>query len=317
MTVTSTPLVSVVIPCCNAERFLPETLESVFRQSWAALEVIVVDDGSTDGTRRMIDSYGGRLQAIFCPVNHGPSAARNLGTGRARGEYLQYLDADDLLRPEAIAQKVRALMASGADVAYGDWQKLEEHENGDFRPGAVTARRLSDVHPDPALALLTDFWCPPAALLYRRSIVERIGGWTESMRLIEDAHFALEAALRGGQFVHVPGIGADYRVQKKAASLSQRDKAGFARGVLMNARLAEEWWIGHEGLTPPRREALAKVYAYCARTLFWLEEGAFQESVERLYRVEPGFRLSWPKTAARVATGAGFPLARMLMRFAR
>ena len=309
-----TSLVSVIIPAYNAERFLAETLESVFRQSWPQIEVIVVDDGSTDGTRALMGSYGSRMQAIYSPVNRGASAARNLGTCQAKGVFLQYLDADDLLRPKAIEQKVRALNGSGADVAYSDWQKIVEGDNGAFSPGAVTARSLEDVHPDPQLALLTDFWCPPAALLYRRTLVEKIGGWNESMPLIEDAHFALDAALRGGKFVHVPGVWADYRVQRKAVSLSQSDKSGFARGVLTNARLAEEWWAGHEGLTPPRREALARVYTYCAQNLFCVDEKAFHESMERLYGVEPDFRWSWPKVAARVVRVTGAPLARKFIR---
>jgi glycosyltransferase involved in cell wall biosynthesis len=294
-------LVSVIIPCHNAERFLSDTLESVLRQSWPQIEVIIVDDGSTDGTGALIESYGTRLQAIHIPVNRGPSAARNLGTRSARGVYLQYLDSDDLLRPQAIEKKVEALTRTGADVAYSDWQKLEENERGEFQRGAIMGRSLEDVHPDPQLALLTDFWCPPAAYLYRRALVDRIGGWNESMRLIEDAQFALQGALRGGKFVHVPEIGADYRIQRKGVSLSQKDKVGFARGVLMNARLAEDWWVGHEGLTPARSAALARVYANCAQNLFWVDRGAFRESVAHLYDVEPGFRFSWPKIAALIA----------------
>src|SRR5882724_6628365 len=91
-------LVSIVIPCFNAERFLTETLESAFLQTYPHTEIIVIDDGSTDGTARIIRSYATRLIAEFGP-NRGASAARNRGTALARGEFLQYLDADDLLPP--------------------------------------------------------------------------------------------------------------------------------------------------------------------------------------------------------------------------
>src|SRR5262245_50097394 len=101
-------LVSIIIPCYNAERFLVETLESALTQSYPYTEIIVVDDGSSDGTRELIRAYADRVRADFGP-NCGPCAARNRGTAVARGEFIQYLDADDLLAPDAIARRVVAL----------------------------------------------------------------------------------------------------------------------------------------------------------------------------------------------------------------
>src|ERR1700688_447700 len=94
-------LVSIVIPCYNAKRFLAETLESALAQSYPHTEIIVVDDGSTDGTAALIGAYADRVKAEFGP-NRGVSAARNRGTALAAGEFIQYLDADDLLISDAI-----------------------------------------------------------------------------------------------------------------------------------------------------------------------------------------------------------------------
>src|SRR6476660_3095578 len=110
-------LVSVVVPCYNAERFLAETLQSAFIQTYPEIEVIVLDDGSTDGTADLIRSYGDRVRAEFGP-NRGASAARNRGTALALGEFIQYLDCDDLLTPDALERRVDVLKKSGADVAY-------------------------------------------------------------------------------------------------------------------------------------------------------------------------------------------------------
>src|SRR4051794_29328844 len=93
-------LVSVVIPCYNSVRFIGATLKSAFGQTYPHLEIIVVDDGSTDGSADLIRSFGGRLRVEFGP-NRGASAARNRGTTLANGEFIQYLDADDLLIPDA------------------------------------------------------------------------------------------------------------------------------------------------------------------------------------------------------------------------
>ena len=136
-------LVSIIVPCYNAERFLIETLESAFSQTYPSTEVVAIDDGSTDRTAEIIRSYGNRVRAEFGP-NRGASAARNRGTALARGEFIQYLDADDLLLPEAIERRVNVLQATGADVAYSDWEKLIERAEGVFEIGERVARRIED-----------------------------------------------------------------------------------------------------------------------------------------------------------------------------
>jgi glycosyltransferase involved in cell wall biosynthesis len=235
--------VSVVIPCYNAELFLRETVESALRQDYPDVEIVLVDDGSTDGTANLIRSFRSQVRAEFGP-NRGPSAARNRGTALATGSFIQYLDADDLLLPGAIRKRVQALAASGADVAYSDWQRLEEQAGGLFSPGEVVSRTIEEVHPDPEIACFSDFWAPPAALLYRRSIVDRIGSWNESLPVIQDARFLLDAALHGARFVHVSGVGAYYRVHR-GPSVSRRDPVRFVRDCFRNATQVEEWFCAH------------------------------------------------------------------------
>lgn len=128
-------MISVVIPCHNAAGTLKETIDSALRQE-IALEVIVVDDGSTDASADVLRSYGARVRWISTP-NCGASAARTLGTEMAQGAFIQYLDSDDLLAPGTLAARRTALDASGADVAHTDWQKLVQEDDGGFRPGAI------------------------------------------------------------------------------------------------------------------------------------------------------------------------------------
>ncbi|MEH1792133.1 glycosyltransferase family 2 protein [Nostoc sp.] len=304
--------VSVIIPCYNTERFLAQTIESVFSQTFADYEIILIDDGSTDGTAEVIKSFGNKVRAEFS-ANRGASAARNRGTDIAQGKFIQYLDADDLLRSDALDKRVNALEASGADVAYSDWQKLEENETGEFLPGNVIARKIEDVHPDPQIALFTNFWAPPAALLYRREIVDAIGGWNESLPIIQDARFLLDAALVGGKFIYVPGVGADYRVHKNK-SLSSRDPVGFVKDCFHNNCQIEEFWRHHGGLTPERSSALVNGYDYTSRTLFMTEEKLFQENLHRLYQLQPGFSLSFPKLVGMMSTILGQHMTRSVMK---
>jgi glycosyltransferase involved in cell wall biosynthesis len=311
---TTTPqagLVSIIVPCYNAARFLTETLESAFKQSYSNTELIVIDDGSTDKTAELIRSYGDRLKAEFGP-NRGASAARNRGTALARGEFIQYLDSDDVLTPAAVAERVAALQKSGADVAYSDWERLVEVNPGIFKIGAKVVRRIEDIHPDVEIALITSFWAPPAAMTYRRAIVEKIGGWKESLPVIQDARFLQDAALTGGRFIYVPGVGARYR-EHLDGSLSRRSQAAFVSDVFRNACDLQEIFEGRGGLSCEQRRALAQIYDYAARSLFVLNRAAFRECLTRLYEVEPGLRLSWPKAASLASALFGFKMAEIIL----
>jgi glycosyltransferase involved in cell wall biosynthesis len=304
-------LVSIIIPCYNVEEFLSETLETAFNQTYARTEIIVIDDGSTDGTTNLIRSYGNRVIVEFGP-NRGASAARNRGTALARGEFIQYLDADDLLTPDAIEQRVQVLEKTGADVAYSDWEKLVEVEPGAFAIQERVTRRIEDVHEDRMIALMTSFWAPPAALTYRRALVERIGGWKEWLPIIQDARFLQDAGLVGGTFAYAPGIGARYRVHR-GASLSRQNSSAFVLDVFRNACDLQTTFEHQDKLNAPQRCALAQIYDYVSRSLFFHDPDAFRECVVRLEQVAPGFRLTWPRVAGLASSILGFRVAGTLL----
>jgi glycosyltransferase involved in cell wall biosynthesis len=304
-------LVSVVIPCYNAERFLAETLESALGQTYSNIEILVVDDGSTDSSIGIIRSYGDRIKAEFGP-NRGASVARNVGTVLANGEFIQYLDADDLLMPDAIERRIAALRKSKADVAYSDWERLVEVEPRVFEIRDRIVRRVEDVHWNPEIAVITGFWAPPAALTYRRSMVDRIGGWKEWLPIIQDARFLQDAAMVGGRFVYAPGVGARYRVHR-GVSLSGRSVMEFVLDVFRNACDLQAGFEERGMMNADECRALAGIYDYAARTLFFHDKVAFRECVARLYQVEPKFRPSWPKTARIASAMIGFEAAGWLL----
>lgn len=310
-----TPLVSVIIPCYNASAFLAETVASVFAQEYDNVQLVLIDDGSIDDTPAIIaalaERHGKRIVA-FCGVNGGAATARNRGLQLANGEFVQFLDADDLLCPGTIGRRLQALQQSGADVAYTDWQKLEETDPGVFVAGEVVARQLADIDPDPAIALFTSFWCPPAALLYRRSIVDRIGGWKQHLAPIEDARFMLDAVLCGGRYCYVPGVGARYR-SYHAPSHSRRSPLKFMQAVLMNAGEVEAYWQLHGQCGARQQQALASVYDYAARMLFVLDPPAFEQALAGLYRARPGFDWCLPKVAGMARRYIGHALTRRLL----
>jgi glycosyltransferase involved in cell wall biosynthesis len=303
-------LVSVVIPCYNARRFLIETLESALAQTYPHTEIIVVDDGSTDGTAELIRAYADKVKAEFGP-NRGASAARNRGTALAAGEFIQYLDADDLLLPDAVTRRVAALQSSGADVAYSDWEKLVENSRGGFEPGERNMTRIEDLDANWHIAQLK-FWAPPAALTYRRSLVAKIGGWKEWLPIIQDARFLQDAALGGGRFVHVPGICTQYRVHG-SASLSRRSDVAFVSDVYRNACDLQAVIEARGAMNAEMRRHFARMYDYTARTLFFNDRAAFRDCIVRLHAMEPGCNLTWPKVARLASILFGFKVAQALL----
>lgn len=292
-------LVSAVIPCYNAQGWIGDAIESIAQQGLNDLEVIVVDDGSLDNSASLVERQFGFVRLIRTQ-NGGPSRARNIGTEISSGRFIQYLDADDMLASGKIAAQLQVLFQTNADVAYGDWQKFAVHK-GEFKSGEVFAGQIGR---SPEISLFTSFWGPPAAYLFRRGIVEKVGGWNVGLPIIQDARFALDCALRGGTFVHTPGVAAYYRVHQ-SGSVSTRDPVGFVRDCLKNASEVEEWWGMHGGITGERRDALLEVYGGAARASFEHDRPTFEAACAALERLHPGYvpRSSRPLALVSRLTG--------------
>lgn len=185
-------LVSVVIPAYNYARYLPEAIDSALRQTYPEVEVIVIDDGSTDDTPRIASGYGERIRYIRQP-NAGLSAARNRGLAEARSDYVVLLDADDLLDPEMITVSREAMRRLGGDTAV----IAHVHRRID-QDGRHIASRRSDPFPDRDFGVL-DFlvmnrFCP-AVLASRSSLIEA-GGFDPQFRASEDRDMWVRMANR-------------------------------------------------------------------------------------------------------------------------
>lgn len=220
----SNKTVSIIIPAYNCKSFIQRTVNSVLAQTYPKeyLEVIIVNDGSTDNTAEIINTYKNTFKIIHTK-NRGVSYARNEGLKHATGNFIQYLDSDDLLEPNKIEIQVKALLENNADVAYGNWQRFEEIENQIIHK-EKTERQIEG---NKEIALFTDFWCPPAAILYSRNIVDKIGPWKQWLYIIQDARYFLDAALNDGKFVYTNAIVAQYR-EGNPNSLSKKENLFIA-----------------------------------------------------------------------------------------
>lgn len=191
-----TGLVSTIIPVFNRPGMLSDAVASVLAQTYRPIEIIVVDDGSTDETPCTIQTLVAQAPDVIVPLrqdNAGPGAARETGRAVARGEFIQYLDSDDLLLPEKFSCQVAALRADpSAGIAYGKTQFARVGEI----PRDVPHKRTGEKHDYLFPLLLEERWWSTSTPLYRRSVTDAIGPWSALMNE-EDWEYESRAAARG------------------------------------------------------------------------------------------------------------------------
>ncbi len=270
------PLVSVIIPCYNAEKYILQTLASVFAQSYENYEIIVIDDGSTDTSYQLLQGIQHEKLRIFTQNNQGPSAARNHGMALANGKYLQFLDSDDLLLPEKIAKQVLILETTQADVAYGNWFKFETNSADEE---IITETITKQIEGRAEIAAFISFWCPPAVLLYSKKIVDKIGIWNMKLPIIQDARFLLDAVLQGGKFVYSDDFVAKYRVHQ-SGSVSTKSKLNFTKDCFENAKQIHKLWLlDIQNGDLAKKDAIFQVYCQCIRSFSNLDLILFEQSI--------------------------------------
>ena len=204
--------ISVVIPCFNAEPYLAQTLGSALSQTREAEEIIVVDDGSSDGSREIAQSFGRRVRLVSQP-NSGACRARNEGARRAAGDALLFLDSDDVLDPDALAGLAAALEGRTAAIAACRWRRLEQ-AGGEWRirPASCMPRRAVQ---HPLCSWLEGWYHPPCSLLWSRAAFRMAGGWDEAAIVNQDGLLMMRAMAAGVPLTMASFGCAYYRRQPK------------------------------------------------------------------------------------------------------
>jgi glycosyltransferase involved in cell wall biosynthesis len=241
----STPLVSIVIPCHNAARWLRSTLESALAQTWPRVEIILVDDGSRDDSLAMARGFEDRGLRVVSQANRGASAARNRGLELAGGDFIQFLDADDLLAPGKIAVQMARLAAAPAGcIASGEWARFQGEPGEAVFTAQPNWRDMAGV--DFMLLHYDHGWMmPPIAWLCPRSAIEAAGPWREDLSLNDDGEYFCRVMLRSPGIVFSPGSRAYYRSGLPSSLSDRRDETALrslARSIEANtgALLARE-----------------------------------------------------------------------------
>lgn len=268
-------IVSVVIPAHNYASYLGGAIESALHQGYQPVEVIVVDDGSTDGTPAVLERFAREVLAVHLD-GRGVAEARNAGLARAAGAYVVFLDADDLLLPGGLqAQVNRFAQEPAADAVYGEWFAC------DVRTG-ISFLGKSPIPADAVIPriLLGNVVTTPSAMMIRRGALEEAGGFNPAVSFTADWDMWIRLGLRGHRFGAVTEPVAIYRIH--GASMTQ-DLASAARDI---------WYVldryFDDPALPPQAQALRdKAYANMSLYLgkLHLEQGDEDGARTHLRRV--------------------------------
>jgi glycosyltransferase involved in cell wall biosynthesis len=224
-----TPRVSVIIPTYNCDRYIVEAIDSVLFQKDVDLEILVIDDGSTDGTRETLEEYGDRIRYIY-QKNQGVAAARNLGIKMAKGEFISFLDADDFFLRGKLAAQVAVFDGQpNLGLVHSGWRRVDS--NGIYEMDVCLWEKVPELNLESWLN-----WKPvlPSAMMFRREWLEAVGGFDPRFPPAEDTDLILRLALKGCLAKWLPAVTVAYRQHDRSAMYKGLPQARSLTAVMDN-----------------------------------------------------------------------------------
>ncbi|MBS3936801.1 MAG: glycosyltransferase [Sulfuritalea sp.] len=297
------PLVSVIIPAYNVAPYIGEAIASVLDQNYAHIEVIVVDDGSTDGTLAVVGAYGGQVQ-VLQQANAGAAAARNRGLVAARGEFIAFLDADDIWLPGKLTAQVGYLLAHPEiGMVTSNFLLWKPGPDGNFGPPPTPSTTPDD---DPIVKehsgwiygeLLCDCVVCTITVMLRKSVIETVGLFNEQLRTGEDYEYWLRIS-RVTQVTKLNRDLACYRIHSQSTTFTPRDINNEHRVLL--SMLAKYGPVGPDGNRVADERLADRLYRICfshglihyARGDVGIARKAFREAISHV-RSRPKAWIYW------------------------
>lgn len=224
------PLVSIVMPCFDAGRWVASAVESVLGQSFGDLELIIVDDASVDDSRDRVQPFLGdpRVRLLRNDANIGQSAAANRGWELARGDYIKFFDADDLMSPNFLECQLQRLNGRTDAVASASWGRFHGDDLSTFKPNPEAVWR--DMEPTD---WLVESWITCRGMmqcglwLVPRQILERVGGWNERLSLINDFEFFARVLCGAREVLFCPEAVLYYRSGVTGSLSGRKSRAAY------------------------------------------------------------------------------------------
>ena len=286
LNVSVAPLVSIVVPSYNHARYLREAIDSILAQDYPNIELIVIDDGSTDGSPEILRGYGTRFHWEL-QQNQGQVATLNRGWLMSKGAIIGYLSADDLLLPGAVAAAVRCLEEHpDAALAYCDFNLID--------PASAVVRRVQAPDFD-YRRMVIEIECPPGpGAFFRRQAFEKAGTWNTQFKQMLDYEYWLRLGLHG-RFVRIPEVLAAYRVHPGSQSFAASHQIRPEEPIRIIERYFENANVPGE-IRQARDQALGTAHLIAAQ--LFLKTGKYGQAAGmalRAFRLKPGSLVS-PRT---------------------
>lgn len=276
--------ISILIPCYNAEKWIKQCIESALNQTYANKEIIVVDDGSTDGSLEIIKSFGDSIH-WQTGKNQGGNIARNRLLELSTGEWLQYLDADDYLLPDKIESQIKYLENfPDVDVFYSP--SILEYWDSEY----IKQEILPIPEPHDPWILLARWYLPQtgSSLWYKQAILD-VGGWKPDQPCCQEHELYLRLLLKGKKLVYSPLIGSVYR-QWSETTVCKKDwrLTYFHRLAITNS--LETFLLSNGQLTPLRQDAINQARFECSRTLWPRDPSWAKKLFRQIKTTQPSFQ---------------------------
>ena len=220
--------VSIIIPLYNSEKYIAETIESALNQTWENKEIIVVDDGSTDNSRAIAKSYENDIVKVYTKPNEGVCAARNYALKKAIGEYIQYIDADDLLDADKIKVQMDFIeknKCAALDFVYSKYLIFKDNIENITEYNSSMYGKSYDV----PMELFNDMWLEnryilPHTYLITKILADKAGVWNESLLNNNDGEYLSRVIAVSEKVCYVPDTQVYYRSTPNSLSLQKTIK---------------------------------------------------------------------------------------------
>ena len=296
---TDTPLVSIIIPVFNSEEYIADTLTSALSQTWANTEVIIVDDGSTDRSLNIARQFNDDRIRVFEQENKGASAARNKGLAEAKGDYIQFLDADDVLNNIKVEAQVRLL--AGKEDAIATCATVNFFDDADprgiqpvhdwYREGSMdTAAFLVKLYGGALIGPEYGGMLGVHAWLCPKPIIDLAGRWNEALTTDDDGEFFCRVVLAARQIVYAEEALCYYRKYTRAKSLSAVNDDRANQSLLKATDLKAKYLLAKTSGTNAKL-ALARLYHENAVSFYPASLKLARESERKMKQLIPEFTI--------------------------
>ena len=284
-------LVSVIIPTYNQEQTLLETLNSVFSQTYRPIELIVIDDGSSDNTKMIVNDFIRKHEEInnfkiyyFFQENRGASSARNKGLLESHGEFIQFLDSDDLLDEDKIHHQIIQAKHNINSIICGNWMYFQTI-NGD--KVISHSNKIMDMSKDIITQWIEGIFFPPHSLLWPRKIVIENGPWDESLTREQDGDYFIRAVLNDYSFKMVSSAASYYRVYSKPNSSISTTSSVSAVSSRIRVISKLRYALIRKGKFSIYQQKIAEYYKNIAITYAFIDNEIIEQCFEEYKNLSP------------------------------